>query len=156
METLDNLTTGGLIPPGTITAYAALQAPSGWLLCNGAQYSKYTYPDLFAVIGQYYGGSGDYFRVPDLRTRVPVCIGTPSWCNVLDRKGGAETHTLTISEMPRHRHLIYLLEHGENTGSYPERGSSGVSGSAYTEYQGGNTPHNNLQPYITLQYIIKY
>jgi hypothetical protein len=61
--------TGFIMPVGTILAYSAPNAPSGWLLCDGSSYSTSAYPDLFALIQYTFGGSGGSFNVPDFRGR---------------------------------------------------------------------------------------
>ena len=76
----DGSTGGGaeLIPSGTIVAYGAASAPTGWLLCDDSAVSRSTYARLFAVIGTGYGvGDGSStFNVPDLRDKVPLGKGT--------------------------------------------------------------------------------
>src|SRR6056300_82416 len=76
----DGSTGGGaeLIPSGTIVAYGAASAPTGWLLCDDSAVSRTTYARLFAVIGTGYGtGDGSTtFNVPDLRDKVPLGKGT--------------------------------------------------------------------------------
>ena len=70
--------TGFVMPVGTILAYSAATAPSGWLFCNGDAVSRSTYDDLFALIGTTYGsgdGSSTTFNLPDLREAAPVGIG---------------------------------------------------------------------------------
>lgn len=65
-----------LVPIGSILPFGGSAAPDGFLLCDGTEYNSSTYPALFNVIGTAYGGSGTTFKVPDLRTRVPVGAGT--------------------------------------------------------------------------------
>lgn len=62
----------GLIPPGSMMMWGGDTAPTGWLLCNGAQLNTATSPDLFAVLGYKFGGSGTTFYLPDMRSRFPV------------------------------------------------------------------------------------
>ena len=86
----DGSAAGGaeIVPAGTIVAYGAASAPTGWLLCNDAAVSRTTYARLFAVIGTSFGtgdGSGN-FNVPDLRDRVPLGKGTN-----MDTMGAATT-----------------------------------------------------------------
>lgn len=119
-------------PVGVIEAYAGASAPSGWLLCDGAQTLITAYPELYSVLGTTYGaltnGSGGagstHFRVPDLRGRMPMGAGTGAGLNSsgtgapsgtamtarsLGQWGGEETHLNTASEsgMPQHGHGIY-------------------------------------------------
>ena len=65
-----------LVPIGSIIPFGGSAAPDGFLLCDGTEYNSSTYPALFNVIGTAYGGTGITFRVPDLKTRVPVGAGT--------------------------------------------------------------------------------
>lgn len=92
------------LPPGSMAMFAGAAAPTGWLLCNGAAVSRTSNAALFAAIGTTFGaGDGSTtFNVPDLRGRAPIGAGTgPSLsARTLGATGGAETHQLTIAEMP--------------------------------------------------------
>ncbi len=96
-----------IIPYGTIIQSAAVNIPNGWLVCNGAEILKETYMNLYIAIGYTYGGSGDYFKVPDIRGR--TVIGEGQGDNLTNRNlgstDGEETHTLTSNEMPSHTHI---------------------------------------------------
>ncbi len=136
---------------GTVLPFTKSTAPDGWIICNGSAYSRTTYANLFAVIGTTFG-SGDgstTFNVPDLRDRVAVGSGSTY---ALADTGGEATHTLTVAEMPSHRHseLGWAAIPG-----YASSGSGNYSGT-YTGYAGGSQAHNNMQPYVALNYIIKY
>lgn len=146
------------VPPGTVVEYAGNEAPPGWLVCDGRQLRATEYPALYAVIGTRYGGAGGMFALPDHRGRVGVGYNqTNSYFNHLGKLGGSSTHTLTVNEMPRHDHY---LNGGWGAGSMGA-GSFRVDANnprtrwTNTGHTGGNQAHNNLQPYITVNFIIK-
>lgn len=148
-------------PAGVISMYGGSTAPNGWLICDGSAVSRTTYSRLFSAIGTTYGaGNGSTtFNLPNCKGRVPVGLDTSqSEFNSLNKKGGEKTHTLTINEMPKHNHEINTQKSG--TGDWwalqtqnIERNPSGGYG---TNDAGGGQAHNNLQPYITVNYIISY
>jgi microcystin-dependent protein len=169
------------LPPGFIIQYAASSAPSGWLLCDGSAVSRTTYSALFAIISTTHG-SGDgstTFNLPDLRGRVAVGAGQGSGLTnrIAGSRGGAETHTLTTSEMPSHNHSINDPGHRHDTdGSnvlrwqpgYADRTAPGgndfrgINPQIYASTTGisinnagGNGAHNNMQPFTVINFIIK-
>ena len=151
-----NLTT---VPTGTVSAFAGSAAPAGYALCDGSVVNRTTQAALFAVIGTTYGvGDGSTtFNLPDLRGR--VVAGLDSDNNVLNdtssidgtalgEVGGDDVHTLSTSEM----------EHNHSTQVQNLQGGAGTV-VIYDSNQGINsntaTAHNNVQPTIILNYIIK-
>jgi len=163
-----------LLPPGMITQFVGANAPYGWLVCNGQSVSKELYPDLFAVIGTIYGPSTlTNFTLPDFRDRVPVGNSTNY---ALGNTGGAATHTLSISEIPSHTHTINDPGHShsyvnninnQNTDNAFStetaaddadlQQTTGTSTTGITiNSTGGGGAHNNMQPYLVVNYIIKY
>jgi len=150
-----------LVPPGVILPYGAATAPSGYLLCDGSAVSRTTYADLFSVIGTTYGaGDGSTtFNLPDLKGKVPVGKdSSQSEFDTLGETGGEKTHTLTVDEMPSHKHVqhSYSDPSGSLNRNSRDTTSSGDTETGHsTSSTGGGQAHNNLQPYITLNYIIK-
>mgnify|MGYP003575450879 CR=1 FL=1 len=95
---------GNEVQPGTITAYGANTAPTGWLLCDGTAVSRTTYAALFAVIGTSYGaGNGSTtFNVPDLRQRFPLGKAASGTGATLGGTGGAIDHTHGLDTSSSH------------------------------------------------------
>ena len=146
-------------PSGAILQFAGSSAPANWLLCDGALVSRTTYATLFGVVGTTYGaGDGSTtFKLPDLRGRVPIGAGQGSGLTsrVIAATGGAETHTLTENEMPSHTHTISM---GSNTGfnnQFAFPGINTILGTDETNPTGGDAPHNNMQPFLVVNHIIK-
>jgi len=159
-------------------------APSGWLLCDGSSYPVLTYPALASVLNGEFGSLGVNFNVPNLSGRVPVGAGTAIGATGATAKtfatlGGEETHTLTIPEMPSHTHNItggndifgnnatlynqgagIQLSRISTSGGglesvFGRSGGPSNGGVVFNSSTGGGLPHNNMQPYIVLNYIIK-
>jgi len=139
-------------PIGMVFPFGADAAPDGYLLCDGASYATVDYPELFAVVGYNFGGSGANFNVPNLINR--VAVGSGDDYNLADL-GGEATHTLDVGEIPSHSHTIPLtattlaVEPGEVTVLTPIPIFTQDTGST-----GGDGSHNNLQPFQALAYII--
>lgn len=95
----------GIVPTGSILAYAKGANPDGWLLCDGSAVSRTTYAALFAVIGTTYGtGDGSTtFNLPNLAGR--TVVGTNS-TYTLAKTGGEATHKLTVAELAQHNHTF--------------------------------------------------
>ena len=159
-----------LIPAGTIVQSAAINEPAGWYNCDGRILTIEMHEELFNAIQFAYSGnfSGEdlSFNIPDMRGRVGVGYGpgnglTPRNLAVI---GGAETHTLTVGEMPAHNHDGYTGYAGSAAESESVAqsgiGSAQVAGSNEHRHtiplQGGGSAHNNMQPYLVLRYLIKY
>lgn len=141
-------------PVGTVLMWTTSTVPKGWLLCNGSSFSSTAYPALYSVFPQ--------SAVPDLRAKVVVGYAATSY-EVLST-GGAETVTLTPGQMgiPNHSHTYYDRRPAQtnfaNTGST----DNSLNGTyTPTNTTGGITEanaasaHTNMQPYITLNFIIK-
>jgi microcystin-dependent protein len=140
-------------------------APRGWAFCQGQLLSIAQNTALFSLLGTTYGGNGQTtFALPDLRGRVPIGFGQgPGLQNyVLGQTGGQETHTLISNEMPSHNHGLGANSN-DAVDSNPVNNFPAAQG-AYantangqmspTQLTGGSQPHNNLQPYLVLNYCI--
>lgn len=161
-------------PAGVILPYGAATAPTGYLLCDGATVSQTTYATLYALIGHTYGtdpGSGN-FILPNLKGKVVVGFNSAETeFDALAETGGEKTHALTTDELATHTHTQNSHAHSipvNSTGSggsvYPVIGAAvdtiaqnygTAAATAVNQNTGSETAHQNLQPYITLQYIIK-
>ena len=148
-------------PAGVIAAFAGASAPTGWLLCDGKEYDRRTYPDLARVFG-----SGFKFRVPDLRGR--FVLGASS-AHPSGEQGGEEKHTMTTAEMPRHQHQIggessqwsggagIYQTNFSGGGGWPGISSFGAGylDRAVAQVTGGSQPFNIMPPYVAMNFIIK-
>jgi len=159
--------TAGINPTATILDYAGASAPGGYLLCNGAAVSRTTYSALYAVISTTYGaGDGSTtFNVPDLRGRVTAGVGSVGTnaqpTLVLAASGGEQTHLLTGPEsgIQAHTHAIgnesftagSTLNFQLFLGNATTASSTGTAGPT-----NATTAHNNMQPYLAVNKIIKY
>ena len=150
------------LPVGTIIPYAGATIPSNYMKCEGQELSRIEYDILFSAIGTTYGaGNGTTtFNLPNLKGRVITGIDSNDTdFDVLGETGGEKTHTLTVGEMPSHNHDIGWAQ----TTNLTDPGQQGIPGQAPNNWvdswktfsTGGGQPHNNLQPYIVLNYIIK-
>ena len=161
-------------PTGVILPFAGTTAPTDFLLCYGQSISTSTYADLFAVIGYTYGGSGSLFNLPDLRGRVVAgqddmggssanrLTGQSGGLNGdnLGATGGSETHTLTEAQLAAHTHSMgsnSRVQVGTDNGT----AYSGFSPTQFnpltysTQSAGSGEAHNNVQPTLILNYIVK-
>jgi len=164
---------------GEIIMFAGNFAPRGWALCDGQLLQISQYSALFSVLGTTYGGDGRVtFGLPELRGRAPIHAGTgPGLQNRrLGQKGGSTT--LTSSQLPNHTHTATIRAYGEegNSGSpvnsYPAKSMDGrlnfatqgtvtspsstlASDSVSVSPTGFSNPTDaNMQPYLTVNYII--
>jgi microcystin-dependent protein len=159
--------------------FASNFAPRSWAFCQGQILSISQNTALFSLLGTTYGGNGQTtFALPDLRGRVAVGTGQgPGLSNVsLGEMSGEPTHTLITTEMPSHTHTITVRAVASaGTTNTPAAGNSlatlvdsrnnGLNvysnaapdtnlGSGTAGNTGGSQPHNNMQPYLGMNYII--
>lgn len=156
---------GDTLPIGSIVAFASDTIPNGWLLCDGSVVSRTTYSELFNAIGLNYVEDGvewqdeERFPLPNAKGRTLVGKdSTDTDFNTLGKTSGEKTHTLTVDEMPSHTHelIVDKQQGGVSAALQPTWGtaySSTDSGSISNT--GGDQPHNNLQPYLVTNFIIK-
>ncbi len=154
------------IPIGIIHPFASATIPEGFLLCDGTTLDTSDYPELFGVIGYSFGGSGSAFLLPDLIDR--TIIGS-SGSFALGDVGGTTTETLDVSQIPSHTHsdlghthsipLVVGLPAQAGVGFSANQtvpvvtASTGIS-FANNQNTGGDGAHNNMQPYMSLTYMI--
>jgi len=161
---------------GQISMFAGNFAPRGWALCNGQLLAISSNSALFSIIGTTYGGDGrTTFALPDLRGRAPIHAGNGA--GLTDRRlgsrSGTEQTTITVLNIPAHSHSASInvassVGRGEGT-SQPSNGYIAEGGSYSTTSDndatlatgattigntGGSQPINNMQPYLTINYII--
>lgn len=156
---------GDTLPIGSIVAFSGENIPNGWLLCDGSVVSRTTYSELFNAIGLNYVEDGvewldeERFPLPNAKGRTLVGKdSTDTDFNELGKTSGEKTHTLTVDEMPSHTHelIVDKQQGGVNAAlqltwgtAYSSTDSSSISNT------GGDQPHNNLQPYLVTNFIIK-
>lgn len=147
-------------------------APRSWALCNGQLLPINQNQALFSLLGTSYGGNGQTnFALPDLRGRVAIHQGQGPGltARTVGERAGAELHTLTLAEMPGHTHVARCASQNGTTADaspsvVPARNPAGIpqwgtntpnamSAMAIAN-AGGSQPHNNLQPYTTLHFVI--
>lgn len=144
-------------PVGALQMFAGATAPSYWLICDGSAVSRTTYASLFDAIGTTYGtGDGSTtFNLPDMKGRTPIGVSTDY---ALGAKGGEKTHTLTYNEMPAHQHgsgaVAYIGGAPYGFASLPSTGNHIAFSNWVTDAAGAGWAHNNMQPYLAVNYII--
>jgi microcystin-dependent protein len=149
-------------------------APKGWAFCDGQILPISQNTALFSLLGTTYGGDGkSNFALPDMQGNVPMHPGQGPGLSLHDlgETGGSDTVTLLDSEMPSHSHALLAapnlglvklptpnvgLARSKNTSLYQTTTNSGLTQLSQSALApaGGDQPHNNLQPYLTLSFCI--
>jgi microcystin-dependent protein len=138
--------------------------PKGWAFCNGQLLPINQNQALFSILGTTYGGDGRVnFALPNLQGRSPFHVGTGI---ALGQLGGETTHTLNITELPAHNHIpvanpadasslipaASLWARGAASSYGPTADSAMQNNSILPS--GGSQPHENMPPYLVLNFII--
>jgi microcystin-dependent protein len=151
-------------------------APAGWAFCQGQILPISQNAALFSLLGAYYGGNGtSNFALPNLQGNIPIGQGAgpglPEYS--MGETGGVQSVSLLTSEMPIHSHVHYgdgtVASSANPVGmtfgdlsrtekSYyvapPAQGSTALMNPGVLQPAGGNQPHNNMQPYLVMNYVI--
>jgi microcystin-dependent protein len=151
---------------GEIRIFAGSYVPAGWAACDGSPVAIAENDALFVLIGTTYGGDGEStFNLPDLRGRLPVHQNSNY---PMGQQSGVETVTLTTQQIPVHTHA-FLVSGNPGTQTNPANNMLGPNfavqlyrpGAAGQSFDpgtitpvGGSQPHENMQPYGVLRYII--
>jgi len=150
---------------GEIRMFAGNFAPAGWAFCDGSILPISENVTLFQLIGTAYGGDGQStFALPDLRSRVPMHQGNGF---TLAQTGGEETVTLTVGQIPAHTHVPQA---NSGTGTQTSPAGNVWANSANFPYSsnapaaamdpaavgsaGGSQPHDNMIPFLVVNFII--
>lgn len=160
---------------GQIMMFAGTFAPQGWALCDGQLLAISQYPALYSILGTTYGGDGKTtFALPDLRSRIPMHAGHGPGLSVrrAGESSGSEQVTLTTSQIPSHTHALQasaqdgdfnspagavLGNYGSTAppdGPYAGDAASVPMGVSAIGSTGGSQPHDNVQPFLCVTFVI--
>jgi len=156
---------------GEIRMFGGNFPPNGWAFCDGQAMPISENDALFVVIGTTYGGDGEEtFNLPNLQSRIPIHQGTGAGgvLRQMGETGGTESVTLTTQQIPIHNHALLastdtgtainplggILGAGASVQTFrPAAGNSAANSQSITPV-GGNQPHDNMQPFLCVNYII--
>ncbi|MCQ4166072.1 phage tail protein [Tahibacter harae] len=151
---------------GEIRMFGGNFPPAGWMFCNGQILPISENETLFQLIGTTYGGDGEStFALPNLQGRVPLHQGNSF---ILAESGGVESVTLTTQQIPVHNHAVVcstvqaqnpqgkdgLLAQAPTVQPYLTEAPAGPISSKSIQPVGGSQPHENMQPYLCVSFII--
>jgi microcystin-dependent protein len=156
---------------GEIRMFGFNFPPQGWALCDGQLLSISQNAALFSLLGTTYGGDGEStFALPDLRSRVPVSQGQGEGLSSYaeGQAGGTETVTLAAAQMPAHTHAVSassspaaserpagrVLARSPDHSYIPEPDTDTVMNAKMIGAAGNSQPHDNIQPYLVLNFCI--
>jgi len=146
--------------------------PKGWAFCDGQLLPLSQNTALFSLLGTTYGGDGkSNFALPDMQGNAPMHPGQGPGLSLHDlgETGGSETVTLLQSEIPAHSHNVmantapadnnapaptFVLAQSTGTNAYSSQGSNATLSVNTLVPAGGSLPHNNMMPYLTLNFCI--
>jgi microcystin-dependent protein len=141
-------------------------APKGWALCDGQLLPINQNQALFSLLGTTYGGDGRVnFALPDLRSRAPIHVGSG---HTLGERGGEQAHTVSISELPTHTHVLtatsangdLIIASGNQLAGSPSQmyhatdSNLVAMNAASIANTGGSQAHLNMQPFLVLNFSI--
>jgi microcystin-dependent protein len=160
---------------GQIEIFAFNFPPKGWAQCNGQLLAINQNQALFSLLGTQFGGDGrTTFALPDMRGRIPISFGQ----NLIGQPGGEEFHTLSVSEMPAHNHMVNVDSSagaaskattstvlGQSSGTsstgqqlainaYGTGGAATALDSRAISNVGGSLGHENRQPFLALNFCM--
>jgi len=158
---------------GEIKSVAFDYAPVDWAFCNGQSLTINQNEVLYSLISTIYGGNGTTFALPDLRGRVPIHQGTgPNMTQrIIGQQVGTETVTLQTAQLPAHNHTLYcnstagtvttpvgnvpaLTANPQYATSNDDQNLKTTLSQTVISPVGGSLNHNNMMPFLTINYII--
>lgn len=156
---------------GEIRMFAGNFAPNGWMMCQGQTLPISENDVLFTLLGTTYGGDGEEtFNLPNLQGRFPIHQGTGAGSTYqLGETGGSESVTLTVQQIPSHSHPVTATSAngGQATPQnnvfaavqsgnqmYNDQAPNGTMNANAVNPIGGSQPHDNMAPYLCINFII--
>ena len=152
---------------GEIKVIAFNYPPRGWAFCNGQLLPINQNQALFSILGTMYGGNGQTnFALPNLRGRIPIHMGGSPSAHNLGEAAGSTAVTVNIQQLPTHMHALMVSKSngtlnnptgnflaGVNNGYHSPTNLVTMNSGSVTSV-GGSQPHNNMMPYLVLNFII--